>query len=193
MSRLPVDPVAIDVGRVLRETVRSVYAHLVTRPTGRAVRLAIETRLETAGPSALSLIDLSAIRILDFSCADEVVAKLLQRYGGGEGPAPCFVFRGVFEPHREQVEYVLDRQGLVAVAETTPGAFELLGSCREPERKAWAWLEASGFVTGDQSPPGPGPGPHDDALENLIRRRVAFRSLVSGKTHALSYLVRHLL
>jgi hypothetical protein len=40
------DPVWIDVGQVLQRTVASLYAHLVTRPTGRAVRMAIEAQLQ---------------------------------------------------------------------------------------------------------------------------------------------------
>ena len=39
------DPIAIDVGEVLQRSVTSLYSSLVTRPTGRAVRMAIETQL----------------------------------------------------------------------------------------------------------------------------------------------------
>lgn len=194
MTELPLDPIAIDVGSVLQHTATSLYAHLVTRPTGRAVRMAIETRLGTAGPRSLSLIDFSEVTILDFSCADEVVAKLLQRYADPLGHEAFFVFRGVHEPHRDQVEYVLQRQKLLAVAETAPSEFELLGQRTEEEDATWRGLERLGFVAGT----GDGGGPDDEgvdpcALDALIDRRVAFRSPVSGRVHALSHLVRHLL
>lgn len=192
MTDLPLDPIAIDVGRVLQRTVTSLYAHLVTRPTGRAVRMAIETRLSTAGTQSLSLIDFSEVSILDFSCADEVVAKLLQRYQDEPAHEAFFVFRGVHEPHRDQVEYVLERQGLLAVAETAPGRFELLGARTPSEGHAWDVLEDRGFLTPEATAGFP-----DDvqqgALDALVRRRVAFRSPISGRIHALSHLVRHLL
>jgi len=197
MSELPIDPIAIDIGQVLQRTATSLYAHLVTRPTGRAVRMAIETRLHGVGPRSLSLIDFSQVQILDFSCADEVVAKLLQRYGEGDVHEAFFVFRGVHEPHRDQVEYVLERQGLVAVAETGPSRFELLGARTTVEDRAWRRLEALGFVPPLEAARFHGAGVHDDAdpeaLELLVRRRVAFRSPVSGRIHALSRLVGHLL
>ena len=59
MSDVPPDPIAIDVGSLVQKTVTSLYSHLVTRPTGRAVRMAIETQLSGAGQQSLSLIDLS--------------------------------------------------------------------------------------------------------------------------------------
>jgi hypothetical protein len=193
MTDLPLDPIAIDVGSVLHHTATSLYAHLVTRPTGRAVRMAIETRLGTAGPRSLSLIDFSEVTILDFSCADEVVAKLLQRYADPLGHEAFFVFRGVHEPHRDQVEYVLQRQGLLAVAETAPSSFELLGQRTAEEEAAWRNLERLGFVAGSEGAGGPGDDLDRGAIDNLIDRRVAFRSPVSGRVHALSHLVRHLL
>ena len=102
MSDAPLDPIAIDVGGLVRKTVTSLYSHLVTRPTGRAVRMAIETQLSGTVPRSLSLIDLSEVTILDFSCADEVVAKLLQRYLDDTAHEAFFVFCGVREPHRDQ-------------------------------------------------------------------------------------------
>jgi len=193
MTDLPLDPIAIDVGSVLQHTATSLYAHLVTRPTGRAVRMAIETRLGTAGPRSLSLIDFSEVTILDFSCADEVVAKLLQRYADPLGHEAFFVFRGVHEPHRDQVEYVLQRQGLLAVAETAPSSFELLGQRTAEEDAAWMSLERLGFVARSEGAGGPGDDLDRGAIDALIDRRVAFRSPVSGRVHALSHLVRHLL
>lgn len=190
MSDVPMDPIAIDVGGLVQSTVTSLYSHLVTRQTGRAVRLAIETRLADAGERALSLIDLSEVAILDFSCADEVVAKLLQRYQDEPRVEAWFVFRGVHEPHRDQIEVVLNRQGLAAVAETGEGAFELLGARTQAEEEAWAALEARGLLPRDEAA---GDAALHEALERLVARRLAFRSPVSGGYHALSRLVAHLI
>ena len=82
-----IDPIEIDVGTVLQRSVASLYSHLVTRPTGRAVRLAIESQLAEAERPSVYMIDLSEVAILDFSCADEVVAKLLLRYVEADRPA----------------------------------------------------------------------------------------------------------
>ena len=193
MSELPLDPIAIDVGSLVQRTVASLYSHLVTRQTGRAVRLAIETQLAEAGARSLSLIDLSEVSILDFSCADEVVAKLLLRYQEGEDPAEAFfVFRGVHEPHRDQVEVVLKRQALAAVAETGDGKYELLGDHTDTQDAVWRTVESRGLVGRDEVDdvlPGDG---EREALDELVRRRLVFQSPITGRYHALSRLVEHL-
>ncbi len=194
MNDLPLDPIAIDVGSLVQRTVASLYSHLITRQTGRAVRLAIESQLAEAGERSLSLIDLSEVSILDFSCADEVVAKLILRYRDAGPPAEAFfVFRGVYEPHRDQVEVVLKRQSLAAVAETGEGTYELLGAHTEEEGRVWDILEDRGLIARDDADGilvGDG---EREALDLLVQRRLAFRSPISGRYHALSRLVEHLM
>ena len=193
MSDAALDPIAIDVGSLVQKTVTSLYSHLVTRPTGRAVRMAIETQLSGVGERSLSLIDLSEVTILDYSCADEVVAKLLQRYLHESMHEAFFVFCGVREAHRDQIQVVLERQSLIAVAETEPSGFELLGAAEPGEEASWRTLEQHGLVTTEElTDLFPEEDPRS-ALDQLVERRVAFQSPVSGCYHALSRLVEHLL
>jgi hypothetical protein len=166
--------------------VATLYSHLVTRPTGRAVRLAIETQLEEAGDPTCSLIDLSEVSVLDFSCADEVVAKLLARYLAEDRPRDAFfVFRGVAELHREPVESVLERQGLAAVADRG-GRCELLGVRSGVEEEVWSVVEEHGRVCSADLPGLL--GADREALDRLVRRRLVFRS-PGGDVHALSRFV----
>jgi hypothetical protein len=185
-----IDPIWIDVGQVLQRTVTSLYAHLVTRPTGRAVRMAIEARLQSAGALSLSLIDLSEVVILDFSCADEVVARLVEDLGGSPTHEAFFVFRGVSEPHRDQIESVLERRGLAAVVESEPGDFQLLGTRTPDEDRIWSEVERRGLV-GPEEVADLASGEVDvRALESVLARRLVFRNPASGRVHALSRLVR---
>ncbi len=180
------NPVWIDVGQVLQRTVTSLYSHLVTRPTGRAVRLAIETQLQSAGERSVSLIDLSEVVVIDFSCADEVVAKLLESARSSSRHEAYFVFGGVQEPHRDQIETVLERRGLAAVAETEPGTYRLLGRRSADEERAWTELERRGRVDVAEIA-----AVFSDllVLESLIERRLAMRTPTAGHVHALSKLV----
>ena len=143
MTDVPFDPIAIDVGEVLQRTATSLYAHLITRPTGRAVRMAIETRLEGAGRRSLSLIDFSEVVLIDFSCADEVVAKLLQKYRDDDVHQAYFVFRGVSDDHWDAIESVVERHGLALVIERE-GDVELVGVLAERERQAFQAVKRRG-------------------------------------------------
>jgi hypothetical protein len=186
------DPIWIDVGQVLQRTVTSLYSHLVTRPTGRAVRMAIEARLQSAGTRSLSLIDLSEVVILDFSCADEVVARLVEDATRSPTHEAFFVFRGVHEPHRDQIESVLTRRGLATVAETDPGIYQLLGTRTAGEERIWIEVERRGLVDPDEIGELAPDGEDRVALESVLERRLAFRNPGSGRVHALSRLVQHI-
>lgn len=189
MSDARIDSIHIDVGHVLERTATSLSTHLVTRPTGRAVRMAIEARLRAAGARSLSLVDLSEVVVLDFSCADEVVARLVEDSVRSTSYEAFFVFLGVREPHRDQVETVLERRGLAAVVETDPGTYRLAGLRSEREERVWSELERRGLVGPEELARVAPDSAHAAALESVLRRRLAFRSPGSGRVHALSRLV----
>ena len=194
MPDFGVDPVSIDVGRLVQRNVASLYSSLVTRPTGQAVRLAIENLLaEETGPVSLSVIDLSQVTLIDFSCADEVVAKLLLRFLEEDRPRDAFfVFRGIRELHRDPIEVVLERQTLAAVSETESGDFELIGSTTWEELEVWRALEGRGRVKPDEAHglvPGNGA---EKTLGVLVRRRLVFQNPLSGEYQALSDLFQKL-
>jgi hypothetical protein len=138
----------IDLGTVLRRTVCDLYSDLVTRPTGAAVRTGIEQQLADAKERTLTVIDFTHVGLLDYSCADEIVAKLLVSYcepAGERGtaarlvpPRDCyFLFKGVSDSHLDAIDAVLQRRGLALVAQTDDGLPLLIGTVDDRERRAW--------------------------------------------------------
>jgi hypothetical protein len=129
----------IDVSSVLRQTVScELYSNLVTRPTGAAVRTQIEALLADSRERSLTVIDFSHVGMIDFSCADEVIAKLLLRYANAERAEreAYFLFRGVTDDHWDAIETVLERHGLALVLETDDGA-RVVGTVDDGERAVW--------------------------------------------------------
>lgn len=169
-------PLSFNLSALVRRSVASLYSHLVTRPTGQALRLGIESQIGELGDLCVSVLDFSEVVVLDYSCADEAVAKLIQRFQGDDRPAEAyFVARGITEHHLETLEEVLVRHKLALVAEVEPAGFTLLGVVSEAERRVWEALQAA-----------PAAPPSDIALrllipeaevaavlESLARRRVA--------------------
>lgn len=177
----------VDVRAHLGGSVASLYSHLVTRPTGRAVRMGIERQLEELRPPALSLVDLSEVTVLDYSCADEVVAKLMLRYAGVGGV--FFILRGVRDHHRDPIEAVLERHSLAVVAETEPGRFELLGTGSKEERAIWNLLEERRRMSVEEMLTEAG-SEQREGFERLLRKRLLFREGSAGEVYALSTLIR---
>jgi hypothetical protein len=170
----------IDVSSVLRQTVScELYSNLVTRPTGAAVRTQIEALLADSRERSLTVIDFSHVGMIDFSCADEVIAKLLLRYASAERMEreAYFLFRGVTDDHWDAIETVLERHGLALVLETDDGA-RVVGIVDDGERAAWEKVYELGRTAPADLASALG-GRESDAeavLDALHRRRLVMRT-----------------
>lgn len=186
-------PVRFDLSVLVRRSVASLYSHLITRPTGQALRLGIESQIGELGALCVSVLDFTQVAVLDYSCADETVAKLILRFQREDRPAEAFfVARGASEHHRETIETVLDRHRLALVAELEEVGATLLGAATALERGAWSVVERLGRasaveVAAELSAP---EGEVRRALEALARQRVLVRRDPAGPYHALTALLR---
>lgn len=130
----------IRVDQLLRETVQGPYCDLVTRSTGRAVRTSIQQRLN-AFPGSLALIDFSEVGLVDFSCADEVIAKLLLEPVSNT----TIVLQGLREEQLEAIEHVLEHHDLAAlVHDAASGVARMVGRVSPDLRTAFFTLQRSG-------------------------------------------------
>ncbi len=174
----------IDISSVLRQTLAcDLYSNLVTRTTGAAVRGQIELLLggAPADGRALTVIDFSHVSMIDFSCADEVVAKLLLRYADDdESSEVYFLFRGVTEDHWDAIEAVLERHGLALALESGDDV-RVVGALTDGERRAWEATYRLGDADADEVAAEMGTERADarDVLEALWRRRLVMR--VNGR------------
>lgn len=163
----------IDVGTVLQQSAVSahLFSNLVTRHTGRVVRQQIEDLLPKSEP-AFAVIDFSHVRMIDFSCADEIVAKLLMR----NDRVAYFVFRGVTDDHWHAIEQVLECHRLALVVEND-GRAELKGVLQDRELQVWDAVSRRGQAApwqvamdlGEQEPA------VTSALERLWSRRLLMK------------------
>ena len=162
----------IRIGHLLRETVTLPYPCLVTRPTGAAVRGRIEAALAHS-TCHTAWLDFSDVELLDLSCADEVVAKLL--LAESRTPAPFLVLLGLREEQHEAIEHVLTHHRL-AVTATRYGAAEpcLLGWASADARAAFdALIERGAAAPAELAAALDWPdGRAREALQSLVAHRV---------------------
>jgi hypothetical protein len=156
-----------------------LYSNLVTRPTGAAVRLEIEHQLDEIGDCALAILDFSHVRLLDFSCADEIVAKLLLQYVSLDiaRREVYFVFYGMSESHMYAIDAVLERHGLALVTQLADGSSCLVGTVDSDERRIWEAMSAlgSGGPADVATASGLDPDRVVRGLDGLWRRRLVIR------------------
>ena len=133
----------IDLKDVLSRTVAGRYGDLVTRRTGEAVRSGIEAMLPA--DDEVAVIDFGTVRLMDISCADEIVGKLLLTHGG----ARYFLLVGVHAAHEDALLPVLERHQLAVVAEDRTGRVKLLGNLPESARRTFGLLADAGPAAPD--------------------------------------------
>jgi hypothetical protein len=133
----------IDLKTVLQHTVSNQYGDLVTRRTGEAVRSGIEALLPP--DDDLAIIDFGTVRLMDMSCADEIVGKLLLTHGH----ACHFLLVGVHAAHEDALIPVLERHHLAVAAEDRAGTLKVLGALPEHARRTFSLLAANGPAAPD--------------------------------------------
>jgi hypothetical protein len=179
-------PMPLDLRMAIARAECDLYSNLVTRATGRAVRGQLEEMLGEMPGQRLAVLDFSHVGVLDFSCADEIVAQLLLRFGAGlpaHAPAPqppsYFMFRGLAEAHLEALEPVLERHGLALVAEAPDGSMQLIGMVEPHEHTTWQLVIESGGGDLDSIASfaaEPGTGDLHARLIALARRRLVIQT-----------------
>lgn len=151
----------VDLASALAASAGAPQAHLVTRPVGAAIRLLVERQLDALAAGTVAVLDFSGIGVLDRSCADEFVAKLMLPR---EGPMPTrdgyVVLRGLHDGHLDAIEAVLETHGLALVVQLPDGATRLVGAVTVTERRLWeqvmvgaacSWMRATTVCTSPES------------------------------------------
>lgn len=166
-------PRSREPGPAVSET--SLYSYLVTRHTGRAVRMSIEERIVGSRGPLVAVLDFRDVAVIDFSCADEVVAKLVTGIRSREGlDETYFFFRGLEEHHLDPVESALVRRTLAVAGESAGGEPMLVGSVEGDDRAAWRAVQELGRAPASEVARDLELGVEDvrGALERLSRRRL---------------------
>jgi hypothetical protein len=168
----------IDVRSALSASVEGGYSDLVTRRTGALVRTIIERQLAGLADGTVAVLDFTHIGILDRSCADEFVAKLMLPLTRDHPSRDGYVvIQGVSEMHIEAIESALEAHDLALVVQFPDGAMRLVGPVSPIERRLWELVMLGGVSEVEQVAERAGL-PCDDCreqLEALARRRLLRR------------------
>jgi hypothetical protein len=116
-----------DLYKILKDELGNGSKDLVTRPSGQAVRERIERDIEREPDGSVIALDFARIGIIDYSCADEIIAKLVSRLLSGEYGDKYLLLIGLNENQEENIEVALERKSLAVVAERRDGKRAVLG------------------------------------------------------------------
>lgn len=101
--------------------------HLVTRETGRRIRAEVARLLAKMEDGGMMTLDFGGVGIIDYSCADEFVAKLMTRLIAGEFGDKYLRLAGLNPSQRENVEVALERKRLPTILVNPDRSWQCLG------------------------------------------------------------------
>lgn len=113
---------------LLKEELKNGSADLVTRQSGQIIRNRIEREIEIEKDGQVIALDFSKIGIIDYSCADEIIAKLISRLLSGEYGDKYIILTGLNENQKENIEVALERKDLAVIIQMRDGKMVLLGN-----------------------------------------------------------------
>lgn len=136
-----------DLHKLVKEELKNGSSDLVTRPSGKVVRNRIEADIGKEENGSVIALDFSKIGIIDYSCADEIVAKLISRLLGGEYGNKYLTLTGLNENQEENIEVALERKDLAVIAEKRDGRKVLLGSLHNYLKETLDLILKNGCLT----------------------------------------------
>ncbi len=117
-----------DLYSILEKALKNSSSDLVTRQSGKLVRERIEEKIIEEKAGTIISLDFTRIGIVDYSCADEIIAKLMSRLISNEYGDKFIILCGLNEHQRENVVVALERKGLAVMAEMSNGKQRLMGT-----------------------------------------------------------------
>ena len=117
----------LSLKKVTNDVLKNGTREMTGRSRGARVREAIEKGLEGEKGSLRVILDFSSIGAIDFSWADEVVAKMVSRLWSGEYGEKFLVLKNLNPSQAENINVALERKRL-AVLSTGPDGWRIIGS-----------------------------------------------------------------
>lgn len=136
--------------KFLKEELGNGSSDLVTRPSGQKIRERIERDIEKEKDGEVIALDFSEIGIIDYSCADEIVAKLISRLLSGEYGDKYIILTAINENQKENIEVALERKDLAVIAEMKNSKKTLIGSLNNYLNETLDLIVIKGKITANE-------------------------------------------
>ncbi|OGW01697.1 MAG: hypothetical protein A2889_00800 [Nitrospinae bacterium RIFCSPLOWO2_01_FULL_39_10] len=138
-----------NIYKLLKEELKNGSADLVTRQSGQVIRERIERDISREKDGEVIALDFSKIGVIDYSCADEIIAKLISRLTSSEYGDKYIVLTGLSENQKENIEVALERKDLSVMAEMN-GEKILIGSLNNYLKETLNLILNKGRITSSE-------------------------------------------
>lgn len=167
-----------DLQSFMRDALLNGSTNLVTRETGVVIRERLERELTGTSDPTVAFLDFSGVGVIDYSCADEVIAKLISRLLSGEYGDKFVVLEGLSPNQMENIEVALERKKLAVLYLQEGGGWQVIGFLNNYLRKTLVSVMERGSMTLRELAQQGGIGLNTGGtrLLNLYKKRLIWRS-----------------
>ena len=117
----------VKMADIFRSAVEAREIHMVTRDTGRRVRAEAARIVASLEEGGLLTLDFDGVGIIDYSCADEFLAKLLTRLIAGEYGEKYVCLSNLNASQEENIAVALEKKRLSALLANPDSTWKCLG------------------------------------------------------------------
>ncbi len=139
--------ITYDLYRILKDELKNGSSDLVTRYSGQVIRERIEKDIVKEKDGEVIALDFSRIGIIDYSCADEIVAKLISRLMSNEYGNRFIILKGLDETQKENIEVALERKALSCIAILRDGRQIVIGELNNYLRETFDFIKEREGIT----------------------------------------------
>lgn len=136
-----------NIYKLLKEELKNGSSDLVTRQSGQVIRERIKRDIEKEKDGEVIALDFSKIGVIDYSCADEIVAKLISRLLSNEYGDKYILLAGLNDNQKENIEVALERKDLAVMADMKNGKKILLGNLNNYLKETLELIVKKGKIT----------------------------------------------
>ena len=167
-----------DLKMFMSEEMLNGSSNLVTRETGAVIRERLERELMTEADPTVAFFDFSGVGVIDYSCADEVIAKLTSRLLSNEYGDKFIVLEGLSSNQMENIAVALERKKLAVLYLQEGGGWQVIGFLNNYLRKTLVSVMGRGSITLRQLAQEGGIGLNTGGtrLLTLYKKRLIWRS-----------------
>ncbi len=136
-----------NIYKLLKEELKNGSSDLVTRQSGQVIRERIKRDIEKEKDGEVIALEFSKIGVIDYSCADEIVAKLMSRLLSNEYGDKYILLAGLNDNQKENIEVALERKDLAVIADMKNGEKILLGNLNNYLKETLELIVKKGKIT----------------------------------------------
>jgi hypothetical protein len=142
---------SIKIKVIIKNEFKKDSFDLVTRQTGQKIFQRLEKEIIKTASQQSIVLDFAGVGVIDYSCADEVIVKLISRLQTNEYGDKYILFSNLTPTQKDNIHVALERRNLAALElKKNDGGWGIIGALENYLLKTLEIIMAKGELSSSQ-------------------------------------------